>query len=297
MLGGPWLLRNAGYDELNAGIVAYNNHQWDVTIARMGSALTAGDLIPDLACVAHLDRGDAYIAQKNLNLALEDFSACIALRPDDPVALFHRADIYYKLDKPEELRRDAQALLTVIPDDADARALVAEADELLGDTAGLLKEAQINLANYPQSWFTNFQVGIAFFLSGQAVKAADIFDQLVGARNYPQEHYPYIWLWSGMAAIKQNKPFTRSIRLDFDNENKWPGPLMDFYRGKTTEEVVRAAAKEPGQICEADFYLGEWQLLHGDKSAARPLLDKAASQCPRGFNEWQAAKSEIKNEF
>ena len=48
-----------------------------------------------------------------------------------------------------------------------------------------------------------------------------------------------------------------------------------------------------GRVCEANFYVGEWLLQHHDPAAARPLIQKAASDCPLNFVEWGPAQSEL----
>jgi TPR repeat protein/aromatic ring-opening dioxygenase LigB subunit len=63
--------------------------------------------------------------------------------------------------------------------------------------------------------------------------------------------------------------------------NKWPGPLIAFFSGKSTLQEVNAvtrAAKDERtsaeQACEADFYVGMSRL--SAPSEARPLLEAAA---------------------
>ena len=59
----------------------------------------------------------------------------------------------------------------------------------------------------------------------------------------------------------------------------WPGAIFALYHGRTTPEAVRAAAERESdpvlrarRICDADFYLGEYQLEKGAADEARRLL-------------------------
>ncbi len=45
--------------------------------------------------------------------------------------------------------------------------------------------------------------------------------------------------------------------------------------------------------CEADFYIGEWQLAHLNAAAAKSLFENALEKCPANFIERGAAKVEI----
>ncbi len=79
----------------------------------------------------------------------------------------------------------------------------------------------------------------------------------------------------------------------------WPGPIIDLFRGKTTPEQVRAAARERAILrrrrdCEADFYLAEYHLGKGRKDEAMPLLASAATQCPITAPERDFAKAELR---
>jgi hypothetical protein len=49
------------------------------------------------------------------------------------------------------------------------------------------------------------------------------------------------------------------------------------------------AQKEHG--CEANFYAGEWYVLHHNLAAGKPLIAAAAENCPTDFYEYNAALS------
>jgi tetratricopeptide (TPR) repeat protein len=81
----------------------------------------------------------------------------------------------------------------------------------------------------------------------------------------------------------------------------WPGVIFALILGKTTPEAVRAAAEreaDPGlrqkKLCDADFYLAEYQLEKGAPDEARKLLQAAADGCPASARESWFAKSELK---
>jgi rhomboid protease GluP len=55
-----------------------------------------------------------------------------------------------------------------------------------------------------------------------------------------------------------------------------------------------AAAANPSERCEAQFYGGEWQLLQGDGAAAATALTAALDNCPKSFIEHKGAEAELK---
>jgi tetratricopeptide (TPR) repeat protein len=81
----------------------------------------------------------------------------------------------------------------------------------------------------------------------------------------------------------------------------WPGVIFALFLGKTTPEAVYAAAEgetDPGlrqkKLCDADFYLAEYQLEKGATDEARKLLQLAAGSCPASARESWFAKFELK---
>ena len=80
----------------------------------------------------------------------------------------------------------------------------------------------------------------------------------------------------------------------------WPAPVIRLFMDQMTPAAVLAAADDPdaarkkGQVCEANFYSAELSLTKGLKDEATRLFRLAASECPRGFSEWEAAIAELK---
>ncbi|MFY9317354.1 MAG: hypothetical protein WAO95_17585 [Burkholderiales bacterium] len=48
------------------------------------------------------------------------------------------------------------------------------------------------------------------------------------------------------------------------------------------------------QLCEANFYVGQWQLTKGDRASATTSLRTALEQCPKTFLEYFGAVHELK---
>ncbi len=71
-----------GYSDLNVGINAHNYGNTSRAIDYLTRAIAAPDLPPELLAAARLSRGEVYYENKQLELAIADFTAAIALRPD-----------------------------------------------------------------------------------------------------------------------------------------------------------------------------------------------------------------------
>ncbi len=80
---------------------------------------------------------------------------------------------------------------------------------------------------------------------------------------------------------------------------KWPGPVLALWLGKSTPGQVLSLTSQGASSdmdwkkCEANFYIGEWQLAHNDPASARVSLQAAVSNCPPNVDEVEAAQTEL----
>jgi len=150
-----------------------------------------------------------------------------------------------------------------------------------------------------------FHRALANFYTGSLPKA--LADLSQASKIDPQ--YPYYALWIDIVDKRGNlasqfapvmaktDQFTPAIaKIDM---NKWPAPVIRLFLGQTTPAAVLAAADDAdaktrrGQLCEANFYVGELALQQGDKAEAARLFRLAAAGCPREFVEGSSATAEL----
>lgn len=115
--------------------------------------------------------------------------------------------------------------------------------------------------------------------------------------------WPYNVVWLSLAREMAHVPDTdnhslraNAAQLDL---SQWPGPVVKYLMGDGTPESVNAAAlqgdpsKVAERVCDADFYVAEQDIAHGDKGAAKPLLQRAAENCPFASFERMGATAEL----
>ena len=286
----------AGYDDLNAGIAARNQANWAMAIAYFDKALAAGDLIADQQYIAHFDRAQAHAARHEWDAAIADLSVCLEKRPGDNVAQVNRGAIYSESGNSVAAAQDLDAVIGRDPDNLAAYFARAHLYEMQGEPAKELADLQAIQSRDKKNKAIGLEIGIAQFQLGQADQAASLFAQSPGNPGYA-------WLWLAMADAKLGKPIPSDppSRLGAD---QWPYAIVQAFLGKVKEDTARASiddgnpdpATRLGRMCEADFYFGEWRLLHGDAAAGKPMIEDAAQICPIGFIERGAAIAEAKNE-
>jgi lipoprotein NlpI len=112
----------------------------------------------------------------------------------------------------------------------------------------------------------------------------------------------YNALWLSLARMKAHVPDTDTVSLA-NNATKlmdqWPMPVIKFLLGQVKVEEVRAAANagDPAKlnerVCDADFYVAEYNLAHDDAAGAKPLFDHATQICPFASFERMGAAAEL----
>ena len=134
----------------------------------------------------------------------------------------------------------------------------------------------------------------ADYFAGNYPLAADHFAQLTKYGVNPPE---YIILWRFIAQQRSNDPKAFSdlaAEEGWIDKNKWPSPVFRLFRGESSVDAVTAKAVDNNQLCEAEFYIGEWYDLSHDTDTAIDWFHAAIALCPTDFIEYDGAKAELK---
>ncbi len=253
----------AGYDDYAKGIDALHGGNADEAITLFGSALSAGDLAAAYLPEAYYYRAQAYLLKKQCPPASADLDAAIKLKGDFFEAYEQRAVVDACLNKADALIADLTSMIALKPQSP------------LYAARGYL---EWNAAN-----FAGAQSDFAHALQ-------------LGAKN------PYLVLWFGASAVHVaplDASTLAAYASAFDSD-KWPGPLLDLYRGKLTVEQATAATADANgtdaatRKCQADFFVGEWQATHGAAAAAKAMLLDAVQECPAAYPARAGASAELK---
>jgi lipoprotein NlpI len=112
---------------------------------------------------------------------------------------------------------------------------------------------------------------------------------------------PYKLLHLAIALLKSGADIRKEVaeRAKPISPDDWPAPVIKFYLGQTSEDVVIAAAREgpqdeaPERSLDADFFLGMHRLTRGDQAGAAELLRKAGETGRERLLEFRQAKLEL----
>ena len=208
------------------------------------------------------DRGSAYFAKHDYDHAIADYSEAIGLDPNNADNYLTRASVCRYAGKYDEAIADFTTVIRLAPKFARAY----------------------------------FERGVTNLYVHSLPKALADLDQA----SELDPKFAYTALWLDIVGKRNNLPSRLPQAITQIDMTKWPAPVIRLYLGELTPAAVLAAADNPdpatkkGQLCEADFYSGELALQKGAKEDARHLFQLAAADCPKDFEEWQAAIAELK---
>jgi lipoprotein NlpI len=212
--------------------------------------------------LAYMRRGIAYDNQGEFDQAIADYKEALGLNPQKAQAYYNRGNTYWHK----------------------------------GDYVHAIADFNDAIKLDPKSAPAYRSRGLAALYSSNADKA--LADLTQASKLDPKD--PYDALWVDILEQRTKAPsrlFEASSQI---NMTTWPAPVIRMFLGQITPAALLAAAdnadakNRAGQVCEANFYSGEWALRTGAKEEADRLFRLAASVCPKDFLEWGAANAELK---
>lgn len=263
----------------------------DATITACTQVIQSGVTGTDLA-YAYNNRGTGYAGKGRDDLALADYNQALTIDPNDAEAWHNRAAVYFRRGQYDSTVSDDTQAIRVKPAYSHAYAQRGYAYFFMGSD-------NLALADYDQSvridptYVTAFiRRGYAFVVDG---RYADASQDLVHALGM-SPNSPYVVLWLHIARMRAGIDDTRELAANSTPLDKaaWPAAIVDFYRGNATAEATMARASTAGQRCEANFYIGEWQLANSMSAAARTSFENAEQICPLSFLEAVATRAELR---
>jgi lipoprotein NlpI len=314
---------------LNRGNVYLNQGNLDAAIADYSLAIK---ISPEYE-LAYNSRGAAYYRKGELDAALADLDTAIRLKPDYGNAYWNRARVYnQKGDYPKALA-DFGAAIRIKPKEPAIYVDRGDLRSAHHDNAGAIADYTAAIELDPNVAPVYNNRGNSYFAIGEVDKAIADFDRAIrlaptfpdpvisrgrialfhggrsaaaaadlasGVRLAPADIYAAIWLH--IARSRSNTPDHEELAANAARlgPGSWPRPVLDLFLGTATPDALRRAASNAKddstrqeQLCEADFYLGMFNLERKARDDARKLIAAAAESCPADMLEKPAAKAEL----
>lgn len=265
-----------------------DRQDYDQAIADYGEALSRN---PTRAAV-YYDRAAAWRMKGDYDKAIADYDRAIVLNPRYEDAFVNRGIAYAGKGDTERAISEFTTALMLDANDAAAYRNRGDAYVEKGDFALAREDYDEAIRRAPGDADAYRSRGYLNFYAGEFTAAADDLARVLAAE--PDDVYARLWSYLSAARAGVASADSGLKRTASAGSSAWPGPVIELLLGSSTAEATLAAASTPAQTCEAQFYVGEWKLLHADKAGAAAALQVAAGSCPRSFVERKGASAELK---
>jgi tetratricopeptide (TPR) repeat protein len=239
--------------------------------------------------LAYNNRGLQYRDQGDYAAAIADFDRALAISPRYANAYRNRGNAYVNTGDYDRAVSDLTTALALNAKDTETLIGRATAYERTGDLELAIADYDSAVALEPQNLAALTDRGYAHFHRGDFADAAADLSRVMDKDAYT---YPALFRFlaqsrAGLAPSDLEPAARRMTSRD------WPYAVFELYLGRRGPAGTLAAAQKPQERCEAQFYVGEWHLLQGDRAAAKPYFEEAADTCPKRLVESVGAQAEL----
>jgi len=287
---------------VNRGIAKEKENDFDGAINDFTTALLKG---PDSPFYIFRDRATAESRIGNLDDALFDLDSAIALKGDYTNAYFLRGGI---LREKGEYTAAIASYSVMIGLDTNVIAgfdCRGQAKMQAGDIAGAKADYDTAIKLGPDNSRANLAYANFNFDLQKRDVALKYYQKAVDLKGDGKD-YANFRLWITRVQNGDGEAATQALnqyllhRVNSKTDD-WPPRIGRFLTGLITEtEFLKVAKSENEHIrrqheCEAYFYIGEKQLIQGEKENAKKSFMKCLATKIRNYDEYVSATFELKN--
>jgi lipoprotein NlpI len=270
----------------------------DLAIAGCSRIVEDAKQKPKARGVAFYNRGNAHVLKGDHDKAIADFDEALKLEPKNASIYNNRGNARGDKGESDAATADFEAAIKINPRYAAAYFNRGNALAAKGETERALKDYDAAIKNNKRNVNAYIARGALFLASGASAKARA--DMKQATRIAPKNAYAVLWSDIAERRAKQKGRLAAKNGTKGLDMKAWPAPVVRLYAGEINPDAVLAGADSPSdtvkaaQLCEANFYSGEYALIGGSREDAAKLFQAAVKDCPRGFLEGIAAAAELK---
>ena len=242
-------------------------------------------------------RAVVWMQKGNLDQAIADFDNAVRFKPDYAFALSNRGNAWLAKGDADRAIADQDAAIRLAPAQielaftARGRAWLAK-----GDHDRAIADFDAALKQNPN--YANALTGRAFARFCQGAFDAAAADFILAGHVRPDADSALGLVIARRRAGRDGKAELAEATKAFALDRGMP-PGVALFAGTVTPDQILQSTSDPNpdvkrqHSCAANFQVGEWYLLQGDRTQARQHLHMAIEACDKSFLEHAAAKADL----
>ena len=242
--------------------------------------------------IAFYNRGNAFRARGDYDRAIADYTNAAEINPKDANPFYARGDAYDRIGVFDRAIADYTKAIELNPKDGDAYYSRGTVHDRKGEDKRAMADYAKAIELDPKNADWVYTLGVAKFEKGDFQGAAA---NLLRSVDLTNDLYAILLRYLARARAGETSALAElQARAGRPNAKNWPYAMIEFYLGRRTPEQALAAAGNPDQYCQAQFYIGQWHLVKGNAALAAAPLQAAIATCPKDFIEFTGAVAELK---
>ena len=244
------------------------------------------------------NRGIAYRNKGDYDHAIQDFNDAIRINPNDDKLLNNLGAAYMNLGDYDRAIENYDKAIRLNPDYFIALKNRGAAYVNKGEYQRALMDYDHALMLNPEHPVVLQTRGILHFFIEDFQTAS--MDERAALQVDPGDGYSAIWYYLAQSRGGQSKALTELMEISSGLKlANWPGPVIQVYLGTAKPDGLLSLAKASNprfaldRECEANFYLGEFALLNGNRSEAEMLFRAAVASGLSTNFEYRGALAEL----
>ncbi|CCE03493.1 exported hypothetical protein [Bradyrhizobium sp. STM 3809] len=246
---------------------------------------------------AYVGRSCAYRGMRDLDRALTDCAKAIEIAPKRDDGYICRGETQLYRNDLDRAAADFDRAIELNPRSASSFAGLAVVHHRRGNLEAAIHDLDQAIgfdSNNPGLYRSR---GFLQLETERVKEAAEDF--IKSLEPNPRDRYTQLWL--DVARRRSAQPSRLAEAAKQFNLSDWPGPIIRFYLGEITAEDLLAKAedsnpsKRAGQVCAANYFVGELALASKDDAGAAKHLAEAVRMCPDGFAGLPLARAELRS--
>ena len=168
-------------DELLRACAGIDREGPEVQVKACSAVIAGGQEDNDRLAAAFFNRGNAYVALRQLGHAIADYGQVIRLKPASPIAFTNRGSVFHRLGQYDRAIQDFDQAVTLGPEDALALADRCLDLAIVGALTQALADCEHALAVRPDNAATFGSRALVHLKAGRSQAALTDYDRALAA--------------------------------------------------------------------------------------------------------------------